>query len=163
MERSPTSPDLRELILTCLDRMDREGKSALEVLCREHPEHARALRERIELLEQSGFLGDAAPTPPPTPRQVGDFRLLEPLGEGGMGIVYRAEQVSLRRTVAVKLVRPDQMPFADARQRFCREVEAVSRLQHHSIVPIYAVGNEEGVPYFAMEFLFLRELLQNSR
>src|SRR6185369_10666311 len=75
------------------------------------------------------------------------------LGEGGMGVVYLAEQCSLKRQVALKLVRPEQLYFPGARERFRREVEAVARLSHPGIVSVFTVGEEQGLPFFAMELL----------
>src|SRR5690606_32092732 len=91
--------------------------------------------------------------PRPFPERLGDFRLLERLGGGGMGVVYRAEQVSLRREVALKLVRPDQLYFPGTRERFRREVAIVAGLSHPGIVPVYAFGEEDGLPFFAMEYV----------
>src|SRR5207253_792964 len=71
---------------------------------------------------------------------LGGFRLIERIGEGGMGLVWIAEEVALGRRVALKMVRPEQAWFGGARERFRREVEAVARLQHPGIVPIYAFG-----------------------
>jgi serine/threonine protein kinase len=84
---------------------------------------------------------------------LGDFRLLREIGRGGMGVVYEAEQVSLRRRVALKV-----LPFAAALdprqiQRFKNEVLAAAQLRHENIVPVYAVGEERGVHYYAMQFV----------
>ena len=68
-----------------------------------------------------------------------------------MGVVYRAEQRSLGREVALKVLRPDRLWFEGAHEHFRREVEAIAQLQHPGIVPVYSVGEEEGIPYFAME------------
>lgn len=89
---------------------------------------------------------------------LGDFRLQEEVGRGGMGIVYRAHQVSLDRTVAIKL-----LPFAstlDARQisRFKNEALAAAQLHHPHIVPVFAVGSERGVHYYAMQYIDGRTL-----
>ena len=138
--------ELDGLVLACLERMEREGEGALDALCRERPEHAAGLRRRCGALRGSGLLDDA-----PFPEHLGEFRLLEVLGGGGMGIVYLARQESLGREVALKLIRPEHLFFPEARQRFRREVEAVARVQHPGIVPVYAVGEERGLPYFAME------------
>ncbi len=86
-----------------------------------------------------------------TPSMIGDFRLLAPLGEGGMGRVFRAEQVSLGRTVALKLIRPDRAASPSARARFRREAEALARVQHPNLVTIHAVGEADGYLYLAME------------
>jgi hypothetical protein len=88
---------------------------------------------------------------PATP--LGDFRLLREVGRGGMGVVYEAEQLSLGRRVALKV-----LPFAagmDARQlqRFKNEAHAAANLHHTHIVPVYAVGCERGVHYYAMQFI----------
>jgi len=143
---------LRDLIALCLERREQEGDAAIEAVCRDHPRDAAALRERLAILERSGLLvdRDAAPAAA-VPERLGDFRLLRRLGEGGMGVVYVAEQLSVRREVALKIVRPEQLWFAGARARFRREVDAIARLQHPGVVPILAVGEEAGVPYFAME------------
>jgi serine/threonine protein kinase len=84
---------------------------------------------------------------------LGDFRLLRELGRGGMGIVYEAEQRSLGRRVAIKV-----LPLAatmDERQlqRFHNEARAAACLHHEHIVPVYAVGQERGVHYYAMQFI----------
>ena len=145
----PSIDALGELVLACLDRMERQGPGAVEAVCAEHPEQAAALRARLAPLMRAGLLEDHS-TPP---ERLGDFRLGERLGGGGMGVVYAAVQESLGREVALKLVRPDQLPFPEARVRFRREVELVARLQHPGIVPVYTVGEEGGVPFLAMERL----------
>ncbi len=85
--------------------------------------------------------------------QLGDFRLLREIGRGGMGIVYEAEQISLRRRVALKI-----LPFAAALdprqlQRFKNEALAAAHLHHSNIVPVHAVGYENGVHYYAMQYI----------
>jgi hypothetical protein len=85
--------------------------------------------------------------------QLGDFRLLREIGRGGMGVVYEAEQISLRRRVALKV-----LPFAAAidprqLQRFQNEALAAAHLRHEHVVPVYAVGCERGVHYYAMQFV----------
>ena len=74
---------------------------------------------------------------------VGPYKLLDQIGEGGMGVVYLAEQPSLKRQVALKLIRPEHLYFPRAKERFRREVEAIARLQHPGIVPVYCVGDEQ--------------------
>jgi eukaryotic-like serine/threonine-protein kinase len=85
--------------------------------------------------------------------RLGEFRLIRPLGEGGMGVVYLAVQESLDRNVALKVIRPEQMGSFEMTKRFWREVEAVSSLRHPNIVTVFGSGEEEGVCYFAMELL----------
>jgi len=135
----------------CLDRMEHEGPSALQALCDEHPAHADKLRARIAQLGAFGLAGEQPADD--VPERLGQFRLLARLGGGGMGVVYAAEQDGLQRRVALKLVRPGTMYFPGARERFRREVDVLARLQHPGIVPIYAGGEENGVPYLAMELV----------
>jgi serine/threonine protein kinase/Leucine-rich repeat (LRR) protein len=81
------------------------------------------------------------------------FRILEVLGTGGMGIVLLAEDVQLKRRLAVKVMRPEVAAQATARQRFLREAQAAAALEHDHIVPIYQVGEERGIPFLAMPLL----------
>ena len=155
----PPSPEisagsLEELILAVLERAPEEHEAVIEELCRSHPSRAAGIRARIEVLRSHGLIYLSGPDEQDTfPARLGDFRLLERLGEGGMGVVYAAEQVSLGRRVALKLVRPEHLYFPHARERFRREVEAVASLSHPSIVPVYLMGEELGLPYFAMELV----------
>jgi tRNA A-37 threonylcarbamoyl transferase component Bud32 len=97
------------------------------------------------------FLG-----PPQQPGEIGrlaQYRVLKQLGQGGMGIVFRAEDEQLRRPAALKVMRPDFAAQEDARSRFLREARAAAALKHDHIVTIYQVGEHDGVPFLAMEFL----------
>ncbi|GMV25821.1 MAG: hypothetical protein AMXMBFR58_18520 [Phycisphaerae bacterium] len=84
---------------------------------------------------------------------LGDFRLLTRLGEGGMGVVFLAEQVSLKRRVALKLLRPEIAASKAASTRFEREALAAARLNHPNIVSVIAVGEHRGTRYIAMEYV----------
>ncbi|WP_372718337.1 protein kinase, partial [Novipirellula sp.] len=86
-------------------------------------------------------------------QQLGDFRLLREIGRGGMGVVFEAEQVSLHRRVALKVLRFASISDAEAIDRFRREAETVAHLHHTNIVPIFYVGLEHGVNFYAMEFI----------
>ena len=83
----------------------------------------------------------------------GDYELLRVLGEGGMGIVYKARQLSLNRPVALKMIRAARFPSADEVRRFQNEAEAVARLDHPNIVPIFEVGRYEDQHYFSMKLI----------
>jgi tetratricopeptide (TPR) repeat protein len=139
---------------------------------RDHPEHAGELRRLwpalggLDALSQSGDAGltglaaRSAAAEELAPGVLGDFRLLREVGRGGMGVVYEAEQISLGRRVALKV-----LPFAatmDPRhlQRFQNEARAAASLHHEHIVPVYAVGQERGVYYYAMQFIDGRTLAQ---
>jgi hypothetical protein len=84
---------------------------------------------------------------------LGDFRLLRELGRGGMGVVYEAEQQSLGRRVAVKVVQPRGPADPDLMRRFEREAKAVGRLHHTNIVPVFGVGEYDGSPFYAMQLI----------
>ncbi|MGL4551833.1 MAG: serine/threonine-protein kinase, partial [Gemmataceae bacterium] len=102
--------------------------------------------------------GVALSSPDPGPTALGDFRLIREVGRGGMGVVYEAEQVSLGRRVALKV-----LPFVAALdprqiQRFKHEAQAAALLHHPHIVPVFGVGSERGVHYYAMQLIDGRPL-----
>jgi serine/threonine-protein kinase len=93
-----------------------------------------------------------------TGRTLGDFLLLRRLGRGGMGQVYLAEQLSLKRKVAVKVMRADLAANETALKRFKVEAEAVARINHANIVQVYAIGECDGLHYMALEYVDGRNL-----
>jgi WD40 repeat protein/serine/threonine protein kinase/predicted Zn-dependent protease len=129
-----------------------------------HPEHAAQLRQLLPALHVLADLGhpadgDATAAGRPTVAAadvvgtLGDFRILREIGRGGMGVVYEAVQISLGRRVALKV-----LPFAGALdskqlQRFKNEAQAAAGLHHTNIVPVYFVGCERGVHFYAMQFI----------
>jgi WD40 repeat protein/tRNA A-37 threonylcarbamoyl transferase component Bud32 len=96
-----------------------------------------------------------APSFPATtsPPAVPGYELLEELGRGGMGVVFKARQLGLDRLVALKMILTGALAGSEERARFHREAEAVARLQHPHVVQIHEVGEHAGQPYFALEFL----------
>ena len=128
-----------------------------EALITAHPEIAKRLRSCLAVLrvasrvEGSADLGVAID--PSLDTRLGDFRTIRMIGRGGMGIVFEAEQVSLHRRVALKV-----LPFAAALdpqqlRRFQIEAQAAALLHHTNIVPIFSVGCERGVHYYAMQYI----------
>jgi serine/threonine protein kinase/Tfp pilus assembly protein PilF len=135
-----------------------------------HSEIAEALEECLSGLDfiqaAAGQFGGSQPVSAaqlaesiPPYAQLGEYRIVREVGRGGMGVVYEAEQVSLGRRVALKV-----LPFAAAidpkqRQRFQIEAQAAAQLHHPHIVPIFGVGCEHGIHYYAMQFVDGRSLL----
>ena len=88
-----------------------------------------------------------------TPQRLGDYRLVREIGRGGMGVVYEAEQLSLGRHVALKVLPPHTLLDPRQLQRFQLEARAAGRLHHTNIVPVYGVGEQDGTHYYVMQFI----------
>src|SRR5207245_2424815 len=86
-------------------------------------------------------------------KQVGDYRIIREVGRGGMGVVYEAEQVSLGRHVALKVLPQKALLDGKQKRRFEREAKAAAKLHHTNIVPVFGVGEHEGLPYYVMQFI----------
>src|SRR5262245_40856325 len=106
----------------------------------------------IHSQETIGWEGPGEPRPPDWP-QVPGYEVLRELGRGGMGVVYRARQVTGGRLVALKLIRDGALASAQDRARFRLEAEAAARMQHPNVVQIFEVGEHNGLPFFAMELI----------
>ncbi|MFO0921346.1 MAG: serine/threonine-protein kinase [Pirellulales bacterium] len=86
-------------------------------------------------------------------QRLGDFQIVRQIGRGGMGAVFEAEQISLKRKVALKILWVSTGQQEEARERFQREATTVANLHHTNIVPIFAVGEEQGFDYYAMQLI----------
>jgi serine/threonine protein kinase len=157
-------PDLAADADTVLDlaawefrlRRRSEPELTLEEYVQRLPWPPERLRERLagEATVAPAFTLPPFPAPPPgKPTSPPGFELLEVLGQGAMGLVYRARQIGLGRQVAIKMIRGRTEDSESARVRFMREARAVAQLKHPAIVPIYTVGEHDGQPYFVMEFI----------
>jgi hypothetical protein len=143
-------------------------RPSIEEYAERHPELAEQIRRLLPLpvtFEQDRPIGPkAAMRPPPVAsreeRRLGDYRILRVIGRGGMGVVFEAEQVSLGRRVAVKVL-PHQIAHdPKALERFRREAKAAARLHHTNIVPVFEVGQDGESAYYAMQFILGQGLNQ---
>src|SRR5689334_8596999 len=124
----------------------------VEELCPEDPSLWPALRDRLARRMRINPFLQARPTAAmPALPSIADHELLEVLGQGGMGIVYKARQVKLDRLVALKMIHPGALPTDLL--RFRTEAEAVARLSHPNIAQIYEVGQQQGRPFLVLEYL----------
>lgn len=164
-------PDRDEQLAGILVRMTDELRAGrwidLEALSQQYPDFSDELRElwaavqvaegvAIGLSHELTAEFTAGETERPSaemPRIFGDFELLEELGRGGMGIVYKARQRSLGRIVAVKMILRGELASAADVARFRSEAAAAARLEHPHIVPVYEVGDNDGQPYFVMKYI----------
>jgi WD40 repeat protein len=164
---------LADLVEEYTRLLEAGGSVSVESFAVRHPERAEELRRLLPplraLAELSGSAAGVGRTFPPAPAgeerlgRLGDFRLVREVGRGGMGVVYEAYQESLNRRVALKI-----LPFAaalDERQlrRFHLEATAAAQLHHPHIVPVFGVGCERGVHYYAMQFIDGRTLADAIR
>ncbi|MEZ5964540.1 MAG: bifunctional serine/threonine-protein kinase/formylglycine-generating enzyme family protein [Planctomycetota bacterium] len=163
-----TTPDFRDesrgvdpLLAEGLRRLEAGDSSGWRRLLRASPERAVELERHVQRLQGYGFFPATA-----APEQVGPYRLLERLGSGGMGVVYRARAEGSTECCAVKIIRPEQVCGEDGRRRLRREVAAASALQHPGIVRVIDVGIDDELPWFAMDLVSgaaLSELIAVAR
>src|SRR3954447_5240819 len=105
------------------------------------------------LIEHGFASPDESLAPHNTAGFFGDYELLQELGRGGMGVVFKARQISLGRTVALKMLRDSQLDSPVVVRRFQVEAETVAKLEHPNIVPIYEVGEYENQHFFSMRLV----------
>lgn len=138
--RNGERPPLREYV----ERYPRLADEIREVF------PAVAMMENVALADDS--LGaDMAPTRScgdAAPEKIGDFRIVREVGRGGMGVVYEAEQISLGRHVALKVLPAELLDVPKQRSRFERETKAAAKLHHTNIVPVFGVGQDDGLGYY---------------
>jgi serine/threonine protein kinase len=158
-------------LLADLSACQRRGEPAdIDAAATRHPELADELRQLWAAAQFADLLagsssatrtqppssGHSSRLPPavvPLPSTFGDFELTEVIGRGGMGVVYKARQKSLGRTVALKMVRDGSLASPEQRARFKAEAESAARLEHPNIVPVYGVGDHDGHAYYCMPYV----------
>ncbi len=158
---------LARLLTRMTDDAQRGLSVDMEQICEAHPDLQDELRElwgavMVAEAAGSGSLAEAnvaesvydnATLALELPCCFGDYELLAEVGRGGMGVVYRARQISLNREVAVKMILRGQLASDVDRERFRAEAEAAAGLHHPGIVPVYEVGDIDGQPFFSMKLL----------
>jgi eukaryotic-like serine/threonine-protein kinase len=180
METSSASREAVELLAEeFVERFRRGERPSLSEYAARYPKHAEEIRklfpalvvmEQIAPESEDAGLSSAVDSLRRRnlehPERIGDYRILREIGRGGMGIVYEAEQVSLGRHVALKLLPQTVLPNPRQRQRFEREARAAARLHHTNIVPVFGIGEEGGLHYYVMQYirgLGLDEVLDELR
>ena len=149
-------------------RFRRGERPALKEYTERYPELAEAIRELFPAMveveqadgdrqgeeekEKEKETGDSRSANSPL-SQIGDYRILREIGRGGMGVVYEAEQISLGRRVALKVLPRQVSGDRLVQERFRREARAAARLHHTNIVPVFEVGQDEDVRFYAMQFI----------
>ena len=139
--------DLEEVALAVADRLAIDWPARLD---QAKDEHEREVLEQLRLADE---VAEACWTQPTSPKRLGDFEILRELGRGGMGVVYEARQISLKRRVALKVLPPALGMGSHARQRFEREAQAAAKLHHTNIVPVHAIGEHDGHHFYAMDLI----------
>src|SRR5262249_19522452 len=155
---------LAELADEFMERYRRGERPALSDYVRRRPELGEQIRKLFRAL---AGLQDARPARSPEPplralppQQLGEYRIVREIGRGGMGIVYEAEQESLGRRVALKVLPPRALANDREVSRFQREAKAAARPHHTNIVPGFGVGEHDGTHYSVMQYIEGRPLDQ---
>src|SRR5262245_32805408 len=170
---TPIEPTLDEVLAQYIAGEEAGHPADRQSLLARYPEFSGELREFFQNRAEMQRL--AEPLRPPASsgtrdehplgkvRYFGDYELLDEIAAGGMGIVYKARQVSLNRIVAVKMILKGALARKEDVRRFRAEAEAAANLQHPAIVAIHEVGLHEGHHYFSMDFVDGRSLAELAR
>ncbi len=162
---TPRRETVEQLAEEFVERYRQGERPPLSEYTARYPEHAEQIRDlfpALVMMEQiaPGSECSAPPSagtlrqrPGEHPEQIGDYRILREIGRGGMGIVYEAEQVSLGRHVALKVLPRQLLPGSKQQQRFEQEARSAARLHHTNIVPVFGVGEQGGLHYYAMQYI----------
>jgi tetratricopeptide (TPR) repeat protein/tRNA A-37 threonylcarbamoyl transferase component Bud32 len=168
--------EFNDVLIACLESQERGASLDLEAWLGRYPQFATELErffnqwQRFDKLAaplryvaqaagtdmvpaDTGVPESITPCGVSVPGSFGDYELLEEIALGGMGVVYKARQKSLDRVVALKCLRASPLATVTERRRFQMEAEAAAGLDHPHIVPIYEVGDHQGLPYFSMKYM----------
>ena len=158
---------LADILAELTDAVCRGEVVDFDGVCRTNPDLADELRKlwgAVLVTDATGLANDQSPVAADDgssarwrrltlPAIIGDYELLGEVGRGGMGVVFRARQISLDREVAVKMILRGRLASDSDLRRFLEEAAATARLEHPYIVPVYEVGDIEGRPFFSMQFV----------
>src|SRR5262249_6940149 len=152
-----SQPDPLDALAETFLKQHRQGlrPSVTEYAAR-HPDLAERICEVFPALLALEALPEESPVAAPVrklPDYLGDYRLLREIGRGGMGVVYEAVHEPLGRHVALKVLPFNELADPVHLERFRREAKAAARLHHTNIVPVFDVGQHEGIHYYAMQFI----------
>lgn len=180
-------PAFQSVLVSCLEALQRGETIDREQLASDHPDYAEAIQQFLDdqdLLEQATlqFVPEHLPksnsddvqtiannsTSPvlsagDTVRYLGDYEILKEIARGGMGVIFKARQQSLKRVVALKMILAGRLASPADVERFQLEARAAGRLKHPNIVPIHEVGEYEGHHYFTMDLVEGRSLAELIR
>lgn len=144
------TPELLDQLLAAIQTNDRPRQTELY---QRHPE-LHGWSSCLQVLDQFAVtIPEPAVNSQSIPHELGKFQLLEEIGRGGMGVVYKARQHDLQRTVAVKMILSDQLATPEEVRRFQREARAAASLRHRNIVAIHEIGERDGRHYFVMDYI----------
>lgn len=153
MKEPSNCEEISTLLYQYLEAVEagRDADAVLSELTAKAPHCESRLRKGIRLMREIRL--HPGPAQEGFPDFVSEFKLLRRLGSGGMGVVFVAEQERLDRQIALKLVRPDQLLFGGAKERFHREIQSAARLSHPGIASVYEAGEYQGLPWLAQEYV----------
>ena len=175
MSETPTSQSdhdqrLADKLAELTDAICRGETVDFDTVCDQHPDLAddlRGLWGAVLVTDTAGAVADEVPRSASAtssdsstnlrgltlPATIGDYELQEEIGRGGMGVVFRARQISLGREVAVKMISRGRLANEADLQRFMAEASSTAKLEHPNIVPVYEVGDVDGRPFFSMKLI----------
>lgn len=155
---TPKPVDSDELVIEIVEAIS-ESSLALDEACERFPHLAHRIRKHLQAIQKLESELDVwlpvrlETKQSPTEFCLPGYDLFELVGQGGMGTVYKARQMSLNRTVAIKTLHSASMATLRERDRLVREAEAVASIDHPNVVKVFEVGESQGIPYFTMEYV----------